>query len=135
MIDREPVQESDFVNLETHYEKRINSNRKSSPWVIVFGLINEGKYFYRNDNCLWVDALKDLPDSELKYYVCCYGDYQGAKDLNENIILTMEHTIAQGDPYCSRVLHDTRFDWDLRHPSKHFWDSISPLEKNNEKKN
>ncbi len=25
----------------------------------------------------------------------------------------MEHTIAQGDKYCSRVLHDTRIDYDL----------------------
>jgi hypothetical protein len=38
--------------------------------------------------------------------------------------LTMEHTIAQGDQYCSRVLHDTRVDWNLKHPPKEFWDNI-----------
>ena len=32
-----------------------------SEWVIVRGMIADGKYAYRNDNCLWVDALEDLP--------------------------------------------------------------------------
>jgi hypothetical protein len=78
-----------------------------------------------NENCLWIEALTDLDDSELKYLVCCYGDYQSAQHhYNQHIILTMEHTIAQGDPYCSRVLHDTREDWDLRHPQKEFWDNL-----------
>ncbi|GAH04656.1 unnamed protein product, partial [marine sediment metagenome] len=59
-------------------------------------------------------------------YVCCYGDYEKFKNYHDSIILTMEHTIAQGDPYCSRVLHDTRVDWDLHHPPKSFWDSMKP---------
>ncbi|UCG02983.1 MAG: hypothetical protein JSW11_03150 [Candidatus Heimdallarchaeota archaeon] len=45
---------------------------------------------------------------------------------DESLILTMEHTNAQGDPYCSRVLHDTRVDYDLRHPPKKFWDNLRP---------
>ena len=32
----------------------------------------------------------------------------------------------EGDPYCSRVLHDTRVDYDLRHPQKEFWDNFEP---------
>ncbi len=92
------------------------------------GLINEGKYFYRNNNCTWIEAMKELPDSELKYYTCCYGDYQSVKVHNKNFILTMEHTIAQGDPYCSRVIHDTRVDWNLAHPPKEFWDNMKASE-------
>ncbi|MCG3224149.1 MAG: hypothetical protein H7647_06760 [Candidatus Heimdallarchaeota archaeon] len=38
----------------------------------------------------------------------------------------MEHTLMEGDPYCSRVLHDTRIDYDLRHPPKEFWDNFKP---------
>jgi len=34
----------------------------------------------------------------------------------------MEHTIAQGDPYCSRV------DWNLAHPPKEFWDNMKASE-------
>lgn len=125
LIDRIPETENTFVDLTTMFEKRTQPTDEPSEWVIVCGLLNEGKYFYRNDNCLWVDALTDFPDSEIKYYICCYGDYEGARShYHSSIILTMEHTIAQGDKYCSRVLHDTRFDYDLRHPDKDFWDNL-----------
>ncbi|NHJ48635.1 MAG: hypothetical protein FK733_12690 [Asgard group archaeon] len=100
-----------------------------SEWNIYYGLINDGKYFYRNNNCTWVEALADFPDKELVYLVCCYGDYEGVKYRNKHFILTMEHTIAEGDPYCSRVIHDTRVDYDLRHPSKEFWDDLKPEKK------
>ena len=90
-------------------------------------MIGDGKYAFRNDTCVFLNAIgDDLPDTELKYYVCCYGDYEKFKNYHDSIILTMEHTIAQGDPYCSRVLHDTRVDWDLQHPPKSFWDSMNP---------
>jgi hypothetical protein len=96
-----------------------------SDWEIVHAMIADGKYALRNDNCVFLTAIgDDLPDTELKYYVCCYGDYENFKIHHDSVILTMEHTIAQGDPYCSRVMHDTRVDWDLRHPPKSFWDSM-----------
>lgn len=122
---RNPNRET-YDNLETLFEKATEPKEVPSDWVIVRGMIGDGKYAYRNDNCLWIEAIDDLPDSELKYYVCCYGDYERAKDYHDSIVLTMEHTIAQGDPYCSRVLHDTRVDWDLRHPPKSFWDNMKP---------
>lgn len=122
---RNPNRET-YDNLETLFEKATEPKEVPSDWVIVRGMIGDGKYAYRNDNCLWIEAIDDLPDSELKYYVCCYGDYERAKDYHDSIVLTMEHTIAQGDSYCSRVLHDTRVDWDLRHPPKSFWDNMKP---------
>jgi len=109
------------------YEKAIEHKEKPSDWEIVHTMIGDGKYAFRNDTCVFLNAIGDsLPDSELKYYVCCYGDYEKFKNYHDSIILTMEHTIAQGDPYCSRVLHDTRVDWDLHHPPKSFWDSMKP---------
>ncbi len=125
IMERERPEGHEFAGIEAIFEKRSKPDLDPSEWVMLHGLLPNGKYFYRNDNCLWVEALEDLPDNELKYYVCCYGDYQGAKFFyDESIILTMEHTIAQGDPYCSRVLHDTRTDWDLRHPPKEWWDNL-----------
>ncbi|MHA2423541.1 MAG: L-2-amino-thiazoline-4-carboxylic acid hydrolase [Candidatus Thorarchaeota archaeon] len=122
---RDPERET-YSRLEDLFEKRKQPRENHSDWEMVFGMIGEGKYAYRNDNCLWVDALADLDDSELKYMVCCYGDYEGAKVYHDDVILTMEHTIAQGNPYCSRVVHDTRVDYNLRHPPKEFWDNIEP---------
>ncbi|MCW4050480.1 MAG: L-2-amino-thiazoline-4-carboxylic acid hydrolase [Candidatus Bathyarchaeota archaeon] len=122
------TQKNTATGVEEILERRIGGNRRDSEWVLVHGIIADGKYAYKNENCTWVDAMKELPDKELKYYVCCYGDYEYAKSYDENIVLTMEHTIAEGDPYCSRVLHDTRVNWKLEHPSKEFWDSFNPEE-------
>ncbi|MHA2142185.1 MAG: L-2-amino-thiazoline-4-carboxylic acid hydrolase [Candidatus Thorarchaeota archaeon] len=126
IMDRRDPERSTYDNLETAFAEAITPKEEPSEWVVVRGMIGDGKYAYRNDNCLWIDALEDLPDSELKYYVCCYGDYESSKIYHDSVILTMEHTIAQGNPYCSRVLHDTRVDWDLKHPPKDFWDSMKP---------
>ena len=128
LIDKQAnIKENRYESAEAIFERRKQDKDSDSPWVIVCGMWKDGKYFYRNDNCLWIDALTEYPDSELKYLVCCYGDYEGAKiGYNSNFILTMEHTIAQGDKYCSRVVHDTLVDWDLRHPPTEFWDNIKP---------
>jgi hypothetical protein len=111
-------------NLETLFAKAIEPQEAPSDWEVIRGMIGDGKYAFRNENCLLNDASEDLPDTELKYYICCYGDFEKFRDYHDSIILTMEHTLVQGDPYCSRVLHDTRIDWDLRHPPKSFWDSM-----------
>ena len=129
LVDQQKNLENAYEDIASMYEARIDSNpNPPSEWEIYMGLISDGKYFYRNNNCTWIDSMKDLPDSELKYFTCCYGDYESVKRNNKNFILTMEHTIAQGDPYCSRVIHDTRVDWNLTHPPKNFWDDMKPSE-------
>lgn len=117
--------ENEFTTLEDRFEKIKKNVNSPSDWVATYGMISKGKLLFRNENCLWIDVLKDLPDKEIKYCICCYGDYQTARTYrNEHIVLTMEHTIALGDQYCSRVVHDTRVDWNLKHPPKEFWDNI-----------
>ncbi|NHJ49052.1 MAG: hypothetical protein FK733_14795 [Asgard group archaeon] len=123
--DNKTTTETEFTTLEDRFERIKKNVNNPSDWVMIYGMISKGKMFFRNENCLWIDVLKDLPDSEIKYCICCYGDYQTARTYrNEHIVLTMEHTIAEGDQYCSRVLHDTRIDWNLKHPPKEFWDNI-----------
>ncbi|MHA2167130.1 MAG: L-2-amino-thiazoline-4-carboxylic acid hydrolase [Candidatus Hodarchaeales archaeon] len=118
--------EEEFTNLRDHYERASRQESTPSDWVTIRGLMDNGKYFYMNQNCLWVESLPEIEDKELMYLICCYGDYQSAlRYYNKHVILTMEHTIAQGDLYCSRMLHDTREDWDLRHPESEFWDKLN----------
>jgi hypothetical protein len=127
LVDNKVTVETKFKSLEDSYERIKKSVNNPSDWVGLYGKLSRGKLFYRNDNCLWIEVLTDLPDSEIKYCICCYGDYQIARTYrNEHIVLTMEHTIAEGDKYCSRVIHDTRFDWNLKHPPQEFWDNIKP---------
>lgn len=122
VIEKRKTQKSNPVNIEGLFEEC--KNRPPSEWECYYSIISEGKFLYRNNNCVWADALQDYPDSELKYLICCYGDYEDARSKNDHFILTMEHTIAQGDSYCSRIFHDTRIDYNLKHPPKEFWDNL-----------
>ncbi len=127
-LEHPPTSRGEFVSLEKRLEDRTSGDTTSSEWVLVHTMLEDGKYAFKNKNCpTLADTMVDLTDVELKYLVACYGDYQKFRGTtNENIILTMEHTIIQGDSYCSRVLHDTRIDYDLRHPPKEFWDNFEP---------
>ncbi len=127
-IDHPPASREKFLNLEKRLKDRLSGDTTSSEWVLVHTLLEDGKYAFKNKNCpTCVDAMVELSDVELKYLACCYGDYAAFKaGANEHIVLTMEHTLMQGHPYCSRVLHDTRIDYDLRHPPKEFWDNFEP---------
>ncbi len=131
-LDHPSPNREKFVSLEKRFEERTTGDTTSSEWVIVHTMLEDGKYAFKNKNCpTLVDTMKDLTDVELKYLVCCYGDYEAFRaNSSDHIILTMEHTLMQGDSYCSRVLHDTRIDYDLRHPPKEFWDNF---ESGNEK--
>ncbi|NHJ86855.1 MAG: hypothetical protein FK734_15440 [Asgard group archaeon] len=123
-IEEQKDLENRVESVEEIYQRSIKMVNNPSEWVIVFGVIGDGKYAYKNLCCSWIDVLEDLPDKEIKYLICCYGDYERVKVSNKQFILTMEHTIAQGDPYCSRVIHDTRVDYSLIHPPKEFWDNM-----------
>ncbi|TXT57843.1 MAG: hypothetical protein BAJATHORv1_10551 [Candidatus Thorarchaeota archaeon] len=122
-IDNRSPPEPPFVELKTLYEER-RKEKEDGSWKVIHTMLADGKYAYLNVNCTWMRALEDLPDDEIKYYICCYGDYEDARNFHNNIILTMEHTLAQGDRYCSRVMHDTRVDYDLQHPPIEFWDEL-----------
>ena len=121
--------EDSVDSLDSLWEKYFKGyeDDESESWVVIQSKPSNGKLIFRKDVCLWADSLDDFPDSEFKYLICCYGDFQGAKRENKHFIYTMKHTIAKGDPYCSCVFHDTRIDWDLTHPPKEFWNEIWPL--------
>ena len=127
-IDHPSPNRENFVSLEKLVEKRLSGDTTASEWVIVHTLLKDGKYAFKNKNCpTCADTMVNLPDVEFKYLVVCYGDYAKFRAYySDHLILTMEHTIIEGDPYCSRVLHDTRIDYDLRHPPKEFWDNFEP---------
>jgi hypothetical protein len=127
-IDNPSPDRDKFTSLRKRFENRTTGDTASSGWVIVHTMLGEGKYAFKNKNCpTCVDSMKDLQDVEIKYLACCYPDYEKFRAYSNNhIILTMEHTLMEGDLYCSRVMHDTRFDYDLRHPPKDFWDNFEP---------
>lgn len=139
-IIRNKETKNKFDTLEELRDEDIRDFVKNGNpgWVRIEGTVENGKLIYRRDTCLWAEAIKDFSDSDFRYLVACYSDFQGSKIYwNKHFILTMKHTIAKGDLYCSCVVHDTRIDWDLTHPKEEFWESIWPLQewqKNKKKK-
>ena len=83
----------------------------------VSGPLDEERLLYKVKRCEWAEALKDF-DSELCYAMLCYSDFQGAKNLNPNFILTRKKTIMMGDNYCDFCYHDTRKVEEIIHPSE-----------------
>jgi hypothetical protein len=98
-------------------------------WGVVGNVseVKDGKLIMRRDTCLHHALLADIPDPELKFLTCCYGDYEGVRSFNKSFKLTMHHTLVNGDPYCDCVYYDTRLTTDFTHPPKEFFDSIWPL--------
>jgi hypothetical protein len=98
-------------------------------WGVVGNVseVKDGKLIMRRDTCLHHALLADIPDPELKYLTCCYGDYEGVRGFNKHFKLTMQHTLVAGDAYCDCVYYDTRITKDFTHPPKEFFDRIWPL--------
>ncbi len=119
-------QDDKFQTLEEFREDALQVKPEYIGWIRVVGEVEDGKMIIRKDYCYWDVALKDLTDRELKYLVCCFGDFVGIRMSNKCFKLTMKHTIAAGDPYCDCVYYDTRITKDFTHPPKEFFDGISP---------
>jgi hypothetical protein len=83
----------------------------------IIGPLDEEKLLYKVNKCEWAEALKNF-DSEFCYVMLCYSDFEGAKNLNPNFILTRTKTLMMGDEYCDFCYHDMRKDKDLAHPSE-----------------
>lgn len=116
-----------YDSLDEFYNKRIGDKRKSTDneFAVVYSTVENGVYIIRIDNCPAVESLDGIDDKELIYTIMCYPDYQHAKIINENFLMTRNSTIAEGGPYCDKVFHDTRIDKDLKHFSNEFFDSMS----------
>jgi len=102
---------------------------KMGEWGVIGNVseVDEGKLISRRDTCLHEVALRDIPDQEVKFLVCCFGDYEGVRSFNKHFKLTMKHTLVHGDQYCDCVYYDTRITTDFTHPPKTFFDNIWPL--------
>ncbi len=120
-------QKDRFQTLKEYAERWINSNPNENRGLVrIISEPYKGKVYLRKDTCLWNEAIQDLEDNELKYYVCCYQDFESARLANRSFVLTMERTIVKGHPFCDSVFHDTRIDDELIHPSEEFFSSMNP---------
>ena len=90
---------------------------------IIIGKLDENTIIFKITRCRWAEILKEF-DSELKYVISCYNDFEIFKNFNPNFILTRAQTLMQGAEYCDFCVSDTRFKKEIKHPSIEFWDKI-----------
>ncbi|NPE09343.1 MAG: hypothetical protein GNW80_13740 [Asgard group archaeon] len=124
-----------YETLDELYKEHLEDSKTSTnnEFAVTSSSVENGMYIIRNDNCPAVEALDDFEDKELIYVVICYPDFKWAEMTNEHFVMTRKYTVAEGDPYCDKVLHDSRIVKELKHPTKEFIDSMGPILKRNEK--
>lgn len=83
-----------------------------------------GRFLHKVERCLYAEAISDLPDKELVYYLECYGDYFNHAKVNENFVLTRTRTLMKGDSCCDFCWHDKRYIEEIYHPSDIDWKNM-----------
>jgi hypothetical protein len=95
---------------------QVGLERWQSQDVTSINLNNE-KLLYKVNKCRWAEVMKGL-DLELSYTLTCFTDFENAKNLNPNFILTRTKTLMMGDDYCDFCYHDTSKEKAIAHPSE-----------------
>ena len=143
-----------YQKITDHYVDNYNQNQKGwykdleemresyirfldrNTWgrVRLISDVENGHYI---EICLTCDKVRTYKDKikengELLDVTGCYCHIGLAKLWNENFVLTMKHTLAKGDPYCTYVYHDTRIADKIDEPSKEFIEGIISKFKSNQ---
>ncbi|QEE16194.1 L-2-amino-thiazoline-4-carboxylic acid hydrolase [Promethearchaeum syntrophicum] len=90
----------------------------------TIGEIDNGSVIMHTKECLWGEALKEVEDPNLMYFLICMGDFYSATKYNENFVLTRNKTILQNHGICDFCYHDKRKESEIVHPDESFWNSL-----------
>jgi len=90
----------------------------------TIGEIENGSVIMNTHECLYGEALKEVEDPNLMYFLICFGDFYSAPKYNENFVLTRNKTILQNHGICDFCYHDKRKESEIVHPDEKFWNSL-----------
>ena len=116
-----------YKSLEDMRDSNIRFLEKGSYGRIrLISDVKNGRLIEICKNCEKVEFLDEFlrKDGELLYTICCAVHIPLAEMWNENFVLTLNHTIAKGDPYCTYVYHDTRFVDEIKQLPKDFINEV-----------
>ncbi|MFX0030774.1 MAG: L-2-amino-thiazoline-4-carboxylic acid hydrolase, partial [Candidatus Hermodarchaeota archaeon] len=105
------------ANFDEYLDRTQVNLKRWQAQDVVFKNLNDEKFLYKVKKCRWAEVMKDL-DRELSYYIICYTDFENAKNLNPNFILTRTKTRMLGDEYCDFCTHDARKVKEITHPAE-----------------
>lgn len=108
-----------------HYHSKFMKNNTLGR-VRLLSEVIDGRYI---EICLTCDKVRNYPnasaeDRELLDVTGCYCHHALTQLWNDNFKLTLNNTIAKGDPYCTYVYHDTRIVDKIEEPTKEFFDGV-----------
>jgi len=90
----------------------------------IIGEIDNGSVIMNTQECLYGEALKEVEDPNLMFFLICFEDYFSASKYNENFVLTRNKTILQNHGICDFCYHDKRKESEIKHPDEKFWNSL-----------
>jgi hypothetical protein len=105
------------------YRERIDSGCTKTH-SYVSGIFQDEPYILKVTSCVWGEALQNVEDPELMFYLICYRDYFSAKNANENFLLTRKETILQGGAMCDFCYHNLQLTKNPKHPNEEFWETL-----------
>ncbi|NHK32606.1 MAG: hypothetical protein FK730_14730 [Asgard group archaeon] len=136
---RESVDKYNYVInaiLQKERDKDLESMREAdkewlprNPYgrIRLYSEVKDGRLIRICKNCEKFSALKNIEiasDKELLYNILCYMHIPLAKVWNPNFVLTIEKSIARGDPYCAYIYNDMREREDTQPPAGKYLDEI-----------
>lgn len=122
--------------LQKDREKNLDGMREgdkqwleTNPYgrVRLYSEVMDGRLIRICKNCEKFTALQKTEltsDGEVLYNILCYMHIPLVKVWNENFILTLEKSLALGDPYCAYVYFDKRVAKEIEQPSDEYLNEI-----------
>jgi len=102
---------------------------KTNPYgrIRIFGEVKDGQLIRLCSNCEKYYSLRNhemVRDRETIYSLLCYMHIPLARVWNPNFVLTIEKSLARGDPYCAYIYNDMRKREDANPPSEEYLDEL-----------
>ncbi|MFX1250783.1 MAG: L-2-amino-thiazoline-4-carboxylic acid hydrolase [Promethearchaeota archaeon] len=90
----------------------------------VMKFIEKGRLAEKITKCMYHEVMKKANDPDFSYALCCHGDFEETKQINEHFVLTRKKTLIQNHEMCDFCIHDTRLVKEITHPSAEFWENL-----------
>ncbi|MFX0126097.1 MAG: L-2-amino-thiazoline-4-carboxylic acid hydrolase, partial [Candidatus Hodarchaeota archaeon] len=110
--------EIEVETLDEHFKNANQLFKEIRTHNYIEIKISDGKAGDKVIKCLWPEVMRELEDKEICDAICCYYDYQNAKNENSNFVLTRTKTLMMGNNYCDFMYHDTRLVDQVEHPDE-----------------
>ncbi len=105
------------------YRERIDSAGVKTH-SFISGMSQDDQYIFKVTSCIYGEALRNVEDPDMLYYIICFGDFFSPKKANKDFHLTRSQTILQGGTMCDFCYHNLKQIPQPEHPNEEFWEKL-----------